>query len=403
MSAGTLTLTNNSAIVKGAGTAFNTELKPGDMIVSVIGGITYTLPVKAVDNATQVVLVKAYDGPTQAIAAWSAVPRQTLNAITAQLASETAKALRGLNYDKDNWQQIFRGSGNITVKLPDGSTFTGPAWNSFNTSLNLKADKTEVDKKANKSDLGNSSSRNVGTTSGTVAAGDDNRLGTVNGKTGGKMSTGIGVSNPAIVNGQGTYLSWNESNGQGEGSIVVNKGGGAGGFNIRIVNQENTAELAKYQFATDGVFSAPNGSASLSGRVRSFVGVNPTYLTVLVDGQQKGINFFDSDATLKEKVADVEKGKALSQLKMIRPVSYKFKDTYYKEDGETKVMEGKTYSYGVIAQEIIKIIPDAVNTLSNGNMSLDPLAVIGFLLAVNKEMLERIDRQDELIKSIMEK
>ncbi|BEO62736.1 hypothetical protein SMQE30_31590 [Serratia marcescens] len=403
MPAGTLTLTNNSAVVKGAGTAFNTELKAGDFIVSVVGGVTYTLPVKTVDSATQATLIKAYDGPTQAGAAWYAVPRDAMNTITAQLAAETAKALRGLNLDKNNWQQVFSGTGNITVTLPDGSTYTGPAWNSFTAALNLKADKTEVDKKANKSDLGNSASRDVGSKAGTVAAGDDGRLGTVNGKSGGKLSSGIGVSNPASVNGQGTYLSWNESGTQGEGSIVANKGQGVGGFNIRIVNQENTAELAKYQFSTDGIFSAPNGSTSVGGRVRSFIALNPTYLTVLVDGQQKGINFFDSDERLKEKIIDVEKGAALSQLRMIRPVSYKFKDTYYKENGETKTMEGKKYSYGVIAQEIIKIIPDAVITLSNGNMSLDPLAVIGFLLATNKEMLERIERQEELIKSLMEK
>lgn len=188
MPAGTLTLTNNSAVVKGTGTAFNTELKAGDFIVSIVGGVTYTLPVKTVDSVTQATLIKAYDGPTQAGAAWYAVPRDAMNTITAQLAAETAKALRGLNLDKDNWQQVFSGTGNITVTLPDGSTYTGPAWNSFTTALNLKADKTEVDKKANKSDLGNSASRDVGTTANTVAAGNDNRLGTINGKTGGLIN-----------------------------------------------------------------------------------------------------------------------------------------------------------------------------------------------------------------------
>ncbi|HFT7667888.1 TPA: tail fiber domain-containing protein [Serratia marcescens] len=176
MPAGTLTLTNNSAVVKGTGTAFNTELKAGDFIVSVVGGVTYTLPVKIVDSATQATLIKAYDGPTQAGAAWYAVPRDAMNTITAQLAAETAKALRGLNLDKNNWQQVFSGTGNITVTLPDGSTFTGPAWNSFISELNLKADKTEVNKKANKSDLGNSASRDVGVKEGTVAAGDDARI-----------------------------------------------------------------------------------------------------------------------------------------------------------------------------------------------------------------------------------
>lgn len=145
MPAGTITLTNNSVVVAGAGTVFDKELKAGDMIVSVVGGVTYTLPVKSVDSATKATLIKAYDGPTQAGAAWSAVPRETLNAITAQLAAETAKALRGMNYDKQNWQQVFSGTGNITVTLPDGSTYTGPAWNSFTTALNKKADQKTVD------------------------------------------------------------------------------------------------------------------------------------------------------------------------------------------------------------------------------------------------------------------
>ena len=141
MSAGTITLTNNSAAVSGAGTAFTTDLKAGDFIVAVVGGVTYTLPVKTVNSATGVTLLKNYDGPTQAGAAWSAVPRDTMNAITAQLAAETAQALRGLNYDKQNWQQVFSATGNVTVKLPDGSSFTGPAWGGIATSLDGKEDK----------------------------------------------------------------------------------------------------------------------------------------------------------------------------------------------------------------------------------------------------------------------
>ncbi|MGQ7806863.1 tail fiber domain-containing protein [Hafnia alvei] len=141
MSAGTITLTNNSSTVSGAGTAFTTDLKAGDFIVSVVGGVTYTLPVKTVDSATGVTLLKNYDGPTQTGAAWSAVPRDAMNAITAQLAAETAQALRGLNYDKQNWQQVFSATGNVTVKLPDGSSFTGPAWGGIVTQINdIKTD-----------------------------------------------------------------------------------------------------------------------------------------------------------------------------------------------------------------------------------------------------------------------
>lgn len=131
MSAGTLTLTNNSATVTGSGTAFTTELAAGDFIVVTVGGVPYTLPIKTVNSNTSLTLVSNYTGPTQSGAAWFAVPRVALNMVTAALVAQSAEALRGLNYDKQNWQSIFSGTGNVTVKLPDGSEWTGPAWNSF--------------------------------------------------------------------------------------------------------------------------------------------------------------------------------------------------------------------------------------------------------------------------------
>lgn len=221
MPAGTLTLTNNSAVVKGAGTAFNTELKAGDFIVSIVGGDTYTLPVKTVDSAIQVTLIKAYDGPTQAGAAWYAVPRDTMNAITAQLAAETAKAMRGMNYDKANWQQVFSGTGNITVTLPDGSTYTGPAWNSFTAALNQKAEKKAVDDlaadtnkklgdKADKTSLGSAAGATLQTH---VADKEPDRVITVGG-----FGLGIGVrAKPLSWEEHNANFSWFYSNEQAGG------------------------------------------------------------------------------------------------------------------------------------------------------------------------------------------
>ena len=139
MSAGTLTLTNKSAAVSGSGTAFTTELAAGDFIVVTVGGIPYTLPVKTVNSNTSLTLVSNFTGPTQSGAAWYAVPRIAMNLVTAAVVTQAAEALRGLNYDKQNWQQVFSGTGNATVKLPDGSSFTGPAWGGIVTILNGKA------------------------------------------------------------------------------------------------------------------------------------------------------------------------------------------------------------------------------------------------------------------------
>ncbi|EDN0391005.1 tail fiber domain-containing protein [Salmonella enterica] len=141
MSAGTLTLTNDTDAVTGSGTAFTTELAAGDFIVVTVGGIPYTLPVKTVNNNTSLTLVSVYTGPTQSGAAWSAVPRVALNMVTAALVAQSAEALRGLNYDKQNWQQFFTADGDVTITLPDTSQTTGPSAKKLINSVSDKAKK----------------------------------------------------------------------------------------------------------------------------------------------------------------------------------------------------------------------------------------------------------------------
>lgn len=140
MPAGTIKLTNNSAAVTGTGTSFTTELAANDFLVAVVGGVTYTLGVKSVESNTGLTLAAAYNGPTTTGLAWTPVPNATLVGITAQVAADVAKAIRGMNLDKANWQQVFSGTGNITVTLPDGSQYSGPSWNSIVSSYNTKAD-----------------------------------------------------------------------------------------------------------------------------------------------------------------------------------------------------------------------------------------------------------------------
>ncbi|WP_426608363.1 tail fiber domain-containing protein [Pantoea anthophila] len=142
MPAGTIALTNNSTAVTGSGTSFTTELKANDFIVAVVGGVTYTLGVQSVNSSTGVTLITAYNGPTASGVAWIAVPNAALVGITAQVAADVAKAIRGLNLDKANWQQVYSASGNITVTLPDGSTYSGPSWNSVVNSVGGKLDKS---------------------------------------------------------------------------------------------------------------------------------------------------------------------------------------------------------------------------------------------------------------------
>lgn len=143
MSAGTLTLTNNSAAVTGNGTVFTTEVAAGDFIVVTVGGVPYTLPVKSVESGTALTLVSNFTGPTQSGAAWYAVPRMALNMVTAAMVVQNTEALRGLNYDKQNWQQFFTADDDVTITLPDTSQMTGPSAKKLIGSVTGKMDKSQ--------------------------------------------------------------------------------------------------------------------------------------------------------------------------------------------------------------------------------------------------------------------
>lgn len=127
----------------GTGTSFTAELKANDFVVAVVGGVAYTLGIKSVDSNTALTLAQAYTGPAASGLAWTPVPFGTMTAITAQLASQVTYAVRGFNLDKANWQQILTGTGNVTVNLPDGNSWTGPAWGGITTSIDGKLDKNK--------------------------------------------------------------------------------------------------------------------------------------------------------------------------------------------------------------------------------------------------------------------
>lgn len=349
MSAGTLTLTNNSAAVAGSGTAFTTEVAAGDFIVVTVGGVPYTLPVKSVESGTALTLVSNYTGPTQSGAAWSAVPRVAMNMVTAALVAQSAEALRGLNYDKQNWQQVFSGTGTITVRLPDGSTFTGPAWNSFNDSLSKKLDKSKnlediedaQEARANLS-LKGAALLDVGTTNGTVAAGDDARLRTVNGKTGGTVSGQVRVSDASrgaayISDGTNT---WEETQGVFRNIIAQGQHSDTQWGLVDYVTDNNAgkAYVRLIPFASPGAFSIFQIDHTGEATARIF---SPT-----------------CDERIKYDIRRIED--PLAVMRKIKGVTFRYIDT-------------DIFGIGFTAQDVESAFPEAVSrggdiTLKNGDV-----------------------------------
>ncbi|KIS41293.1 tail fiber domain-containing protein [Kosakonia radicincitans] len=396
MSAGTITLTSNSAVVSGSGTAFTTDLAAGDFIVATVGGIPYTLPVKTVDSATSLTLVSNFTGPTQAGAGWYAVPRVAMNLVSAAVVVQNTEALRGLNYDKQNWQQLFTGSGAITVKLPDQSTFTGPAWGGITASLNSLS--TDVGNKAAKganSDItslaglttplsktqgGTGSNSPFGTAADTFCQGNDSRLNTVAGKTGGQITSSIDLvgdiyarkrasSEPSVGTGiSGQYLfsihniagvdrvvsAMNASYVWGNASATLNLNSqlyGSGG---------NLIQSANYSFSSSGSATAPG----------------------------QWVN--NSDERIKTNINRIED--PLGKMTQFRGVSW-------------DRLDGYAGGLGFIAQEVRNVFPGSVfesgidRTLTDGTVVENILSVdtTGVAAALHHEaILALMSRIDEL-------
>lgn len=374
MSAGTITLTNGSAIVGGSGTSFAAELAAGDFIVSTVGGVDYTLPVKTVDGNTQVTLVSNFTGPTQAGAAWSAVPRVALNMVTAALVAQSAEALRGLNYDKQNWQQVYSAAGNITVKLPDGTTFTGPSWKYLSDNMATKSGgavpvnqggtgSTTASGARTNLGLGNSATRDVGSAAGTVAAGDDSRLKSVDGKTGGgvightyfKIIQDILPANGCIV-ASTTQSSTGITPAQLQMFCQIGSGGQRYGF-LRLYQDSSYKDW--YMDYSSGNAYAP----------ASWVN--------------------NSDRRIKDKITPIDD--PLGKMKKVRGYTWVRKDDQMKG----------AFGIGFVAQEIQEIIPEAVCCSREGSVTVDGEEIENSLALSPGEIAAALHH--EAILALMEK
>lgn len=404
MSAGTITLTNGSAIVGGSGTSFATELTAGDFIVSTVGGVPFTLPVKSVESNTQLTLVSNFTGPTQSGAAWSAVPRVALNMVTAALVAQSAEALRGLNYDKQNWQQVYSAAGNITVKLPDGTTFTGPSWKYLSDNMATKSGgavpvnqggtgSTTASGARTNLGLGNSAIRDIGAAAGTVAAGDDSRLNTVDQKAGGKITSPITVQ-PGINGNPGFAINSGDNGGGGlmnNGiSLVV-----ASGYNPNTGNYVNLIKGTWYtgEWSFGG---ARGGGANFDNVTLNLKGSNQEGMVTWVfhsNGAATGNWVTASDERIKENVTVI--ADPLMKMQQFSGVEWDRLDT-------------PAHGYGFIAQEVEKVFPEAVKsygktTLRDGSEIEDVKSVdtFGVAAALHHEAILALMDEVSCIKRLI--
>lgn len=357
MSAGTITVTNGSATVTGNGTSFTTELKSGDFIGVIAGGTPYTLIVASIASNTQLTIGGAFAGPTASGLAWDAVPASLLYAVTQQIMNDMGTALRGMNSQLVNWQRIYSDASSVTVERPDRTTFTGPSWGYMAQQYASKANTADVlakadnlngltDKAAARTNLGlkGAAVLDVGSASGTVAAGNDSRLGTVDGKSGGTVSTGVTLSSGNLSLSTGTVQT------------VRNN------MTARQPWSGTSGSLSQGGWF-QSMYSTANTTAQFSSFIEAVVGQSLYGVLTLGDGSQFKRWQFDiggnayaingnwingSDSRLKKDIKPVPN--ALESVLGWRGASWEWRDKSRKQRG-----------LGLIADDVEKAFPDAIS------------------------------------------
>jgi len=186
------------------------------------------------------------------------------------------------------------------------------------------------------------------------------------------------IGNAATQAATGIYIRDFELKANETGSSAVNYG---------IYMEEQTTGDQNYQIYSEGGQSYLGGSLGIGAQVAG------SYKLVVAGAIYVAGGYYPSDARFKDNIATIES--PLAKILNMRGVSYNWKKEEYKDRG---FAEGR--HYGVIGQEVEKVLPEVVKESPNGEKSVAYTELIPVLIEAVKEQQKMIEGLKAEVKQL---
>lgn len=192
-------------------------------------------------------------------------------------------------------------------------------------------------------------------------------------------------------------------------------------LNIKVASGSEIATAIGASFVSNSTYATSSGSANTANsatsattattansldasnnyQVKSIgIGTTPSGVTGELRATGDITAYYSSDIRLKENIKNI--GDPIYKLKKLNGVEFEWKDEFLKSRGEVDDVFNRKNDIGLIAQEVLEVMPEIVCSRQDGTLAVKYDRVVALLIEVCKSQQAQIEQLSDKLSSFGE-